>query len=93
MDNKTIVDHISRKLDISRESVNMMIESLSKVFGNCGAEMDTISISGFGNFEPRKRQERIALHPASGKKLLVPPRITMVFKSSPILKQRINDGE
>ena len=93
MDNRTLIDKLSSNLDVSRETASVMIESLAKVFGDCGADMDTIAISGFGNFEPRKREERIALHPASGKRLLVPPRISMVFKTSPILKQRINDEE
>ena len=93
MDNKTLTDHLSRNLDISRESAIKMIESLAEAFGKCGAEMDSISLPGFGVFEPRKRQERIALHPASGKRLLVPPRVSMSFKMSPLLKQRINDGK
>lgn len=93
MDNKTIIDNLSRNLDVSRETVAHMIQSLSTAFGNCCAELDTVSISGFGNFEPKKRQERIAVHPASGKRLLIPPRVNVVFKPSPILKQRINDGE
>lgn len=93
MDNKTFIEILSKNLDISTDTVAGMIENLAEVVGQCGADMDAISISNFGVFEPRKRQERIALHPASGKKLLVPPRISLAFKTSPALKQRINDGK
>ena len=93
MDNRTLTETLSRNLDISRETVTRMVESLSEVMGRCGAGLDSVVIPNFGVFEPRKRQERIAVHPASGKRLLVPPRIIISFKSSPVLKQKINNGK
>lgn len=93
MDNKTFIDELSRRLDYSRETVGSLIETLAEVMGKCASEMEGVAVPNFGVFEPRKRQERIALHPANGKRLLVPPRINLVFKSSPALKQRINYGK
>lgn len=93
MDNKTFTDELSRRLDISRETVGLMIEAFSKALGKSAAEMDGLAVPNFGIFEPRMRQERIAVHPATGKRLLVPPRIFMSFKTSPALKQRINHGK
>ena len=93
MDNKTFVDTLSRNLDISRETVISLIEGLSEVVGECGASLDSILLPSFGTFEPRKRMERVAVHPASGKRLLVPPKIVMSFRPSPNLKQRIRNGE
>lgn len=92
MDNKTLVDNLSRRLDISRETVQSLIDGLSGVIGDRGTEMDSVTIPSFGAFEPKKRLERVALHPASGKRLLVPPKIVMSFKPSPILKHRIKNG-
>ena len=89
MDNKTFIEELSRRLDISRETVMKMIDSLSQTMGNAAAEMDSITISGFGVFEPRLRQERISIHPASGKKLLVPPKVVLTFKSAPVFKQKL----
>ena len=93
MDNKTFIDELSRRLDISRDTVGTMIDSLSVTIGKNASEMNGLAVPNFGVFEARMRQERIALHPASGKRLLVPPRITLNFKSSPALKQRINNGK
>ena len=93
MDNKTFIEELSRRLDISRETVASLTEAFSRSLGNSAGEMESLVIPNFGIFEPRMRQERIALHPASGKKLLVPPRIVLSFKCSPTLKQRINNGE
>lgn len=93
MDNKTLVDTLSKNLDTSRETIQSLIDGLSATIGECGAELDSVAITGFGTFEPRKRMERVAVHPASGKRLLVPPKIVMGFKPSPLLKQKIRNGE
>lgn len=93
MDNKTLVETLSKKLDISRDTVITLIDGLSEVVGECGAALDSITLPSFGTFEPRKRMERVAVHPASGKRLLVPPKIVMSFRPSSLLKQRIRNGE
>ena len=92
MDNKTLIDTLSRELDVSRETVMSLIDGLSDAIGECGSQLDTVSISGFGSFEPKKRVERVALHPASGKRLLIPPKIVMTFKPAAALKQQIKKG-
>lgn len=93
MDNKTFIEELSRRADISRETVSLLIESLSSQMGKVAADMDVVAVPNFGIFEPRMRQERLAVHPASGKRLMVPPRIVLAFKCSPALKQRINNGK
>ncbi len=93
MDNKTLIDTLSKNLDISRDTVTSLLEGLTKTLGESGAELDSVAIPSFGTFEPRKRMERVALHPASGKRLLVPPKVVMTFRPSPVLKQRIKESE
>lgn len=93
MDTKKFSEELSARLDISLSSVNSLIEALCKEVASTASNLDGIVVPGFGTFEPRLREERIALHPASGKRLLVPPRIYLSFKSSPVLKQKINNGK
>lgn len=93
MDHKTFMEELSGRLDISLNSVNTLFESMTGEFSTHLSDLDEIVVAGFGSFEPRLREERIALHPATGKKLLVPPRIYLAFKPSPILKQKVNNGK
>lgn len=92
MDNKKFIDELSSRLDISVATVGLLIEGLCKEFSGTASELDSIVVPGFGTFESRLREERVALHPASGKRLLVPPRVFLSFKQSPVLKQKINHG-
>lgn len=90
MDNKTFIDTLSGRLDISVATVNMMVEALGKEVAAHASNLDVVVVPSFGTFEPRLREERVSLHPASGKRLLVPPRIYLSFKQSPVLKQKLN---
>lgn len=92
MDNKTFIDTLSARVDLSRETIEMLTDGLANLFIDLGKKQEIISIQGFGNFEAKKRLERIAVHPATGKKLLVPPRISYSFKPSPNLKDSVNHG-
>lgn len=91
MDYKKFTEELSSRLDVSLATVNLLVDSLNKEFAKTASELDGIVVPGFGVFEPKLREERVALHPASGKRLLVPPRIFLSFKQSPILKQKINE--
>lgn len=93
MNNKSFVEELSARLDVSVDSVNTFIDSLGSVVAKTCSNLEGIVVAGFGTFEPKLRQERISVHPASGKRLLIPPRIYLSFKASPVLKQRINDGK
>lgn len=68
-------------------------DALTRLLEESLASGDIVSLPGFGNFEPRKRNERIMSHPSSkGKRLLVPPKLVVSFKPSSVLKNKINAG-
>ena len=90
MDSKTLIERISRKLDIPLAECNDIFNGLAGILSEKGSETDSVAIAGFGSFEPKKRFERINVHPATGKRMLLPPKIVMGFRPSPLLKQKIN---
>ena len=87
MDSKTLIERISRKLDIPLAECNDIFNGLAGILSEKGSETDSVV---FGSFEPKKRFERINVHPATGKRMLLPPKIVMGFRPSPLLKQKIN---
>ena len=93
MDNKTLTERLSKDLDVSVEEVESLIEGFAKVIGECALNLDSVTLPGFGAFEPKKRLERVAVHPATGTKLLVPPKIVLSFRPATALKQKIRNGK
>ncbi|MBD5196360.1 MAG: HU family DNA-binding protein [Muribaculaceae bacterium] len=89
MDNKTLIDTIAKRLDKSREEISEMTEAFGLVMADILKAGDVVAIPTVGTFETKLKAERVALHPSSGKKLLVPPKITINFKPSTLLKQKI----
>ena len=53
-------------------------------------EGDSLSLSGFGVLEVKKKNERMSVNPATGIRMLVPPKLAVSFKPSPLLKERLN---
>lgn len=51
--------------------------------------MDIVTLPGFGNFEAKKRLERVMVMPGTGKRMLLPPKMVLTFKPSAILKQKM----
>ena len=90
MDRKSFIDIVSERIDAPKETVSQLIDAFRDILSEKCSESDSVALPSFGTFEPRKMMERIAIHPASGKRLLVPPKITLSFKPSAILKQKLN---
>ncbi len=89
MDNKILVERIAKNIGRSNKDVNLLLEAfVNTVKERCG-ELDSIAVPGFGSFEPKKKLERIVVNPGTGKKMLVPPKITLTFKPSTLLKSKL----
>jgi DNA-binding protein HU-beta len=55
------------------------------------AQGKTIGFQSFGNFEVRKREERLSVHPATQIRTLIPPKLVLNFRQSNVLKEKINE--
>lgn len=91
MDNKTFIEELSNRSGIDKETAQALTAALCTAISECVVDEDSVAIPGFGSFEPKKKLERVVVHPSSGKKLLVPPKLTILFKPSALLKQKIRN--
>ncbi len=89
MDVKGFNRELSRRLGRDIEDINLLSEQLADVMGEALATGDSVSIPAFGSFEPKKRNERVTMHPSSGKRILIPPKLTVTFKPSAMLKTKV----
>ena len=49
-------------------------------------------MANFGNFEVKKKLERVMMNPATGQHMLVPPKLVLSFKPNPTWKDQIKKG-
>ena len=89
MDNKKLVETVAKNLGRSTDDVSKLVNAFAGILRTRCGEMDSVVVPGFGTFEPKKRNERVIVHPSSGKRMLVPPKIVMGFKVSNVLKVKL----
>tara|TARA_B100000959_G_scaffold32926_1_gene31384 strand:+ start:458 stop:736 length:279 start_codon:yes stop_codon:yes gene_type:complete len=68
------------------DSLNLIINCLSSSLSNG----HRVEIRGFGSFSVRKRKERIARNPKTGKSISVTTKFHPYFRASKSLKEAIN---
>lgn len=93
MDTKALTDILSKSLSLSKQQVLEMCEAMTASIQRHATEMDSVSVPGFGSFEPQKRMERVMAVPSTGKRLLIPPKIILTFKPSGVLKSRLRSDK
>ena len=89
MDNRKLIEKVARKLGRDKQDRARLLDAFTGIVAARCSELDTIAIPGFGSFEPRKRNERIQYNPSNGKRTLMPPRVTLTFKVSNVLKNKL----
>lgn len=92
MDTQKLIDKLSESLDLPEDKTGFLIKCFADLMILHGENLDNVSVPGFGSFEFRLRNEREVVHPASGKRLLIPPKVTINFRPTPLLKTKIKDG-
>lgn len=93
MDNKTFISQLAERLGRDIDEVALITKLLGNTIAECVRDGDVVTVPAFGSFEQKKRLERITVHPSSGKKIMVPPKLSLVFKPSTLLKQKVKGNE
>lgn len=91
MEHKDLVSKLQQRLGVGRDRVEAMLESFSGIVTERCAQIDSIMIQGLGTFEARKKMERVAVNPTTGKRMLIPPKIVLVFKPNNAIKNRLKE--
>ena len=81
-----LVTAISGQLDMSPQEILDTLSALYLLIGDTISNNGSVNISGIGLFESKKKGERISVNPTNGKRYLIPPKLTPVFKPAPYWK-------
>ena len=52
---------------------------------------EKVKISGFGNFEIRRKEPRKGRNPQTGEEIIISERRVLTFKPSQVLKEKLNE--
>ncbi|GHU62308.1 DNA-binding protein [Bacteroidia bacterium] len=91
MNHAELITTLAKRLQLSKEATGKKIDEAVSVLAEELVKGNAILVPDFGSFEVRKRNERISIHPAMGKKLLVPPKLVVKYKPATILTQKTKE--
>ena len=91
MNKRELVDSIADRLDVDvpKHAVESVIDSFTQVVGESLRAGEKVTLTGFGTFEPRKRDARTARNPQTGESVKVPARTVPAFKAGQKLKDTV----
>ena len=89
MNNKQLLSELSEKCQIGTDQAASQVEALIGVMEKIWQDGDSVSLSGFGVLEVKKKNERVSVNPTTGKRMLVPPKLALTYKPSSLLKDRL----
>lgn len=92
MNNKEFITMMAARTGLKPTEVQSMMDTVVALMGEHFMEGDTVQLPNFGAFEVKKKLERVMVNPATGQRMLVPPKLVLSFKPSPTWKEKIKEG-
>lgn len=89
---KDIVNAVSNRTFTSKTYVERVLYALTEEISSQLCQGNTVSISGFGTFVPKKRAARTGRNPHTNKPVPIPARVVPVFNPAKNLKEMVEDG-
>ena len=79
------------RLLLRHPDVDALTDGLALIIRESCAELDNVAIPTFGTFVPVKHKEEVVNDLSTGRKLLVPPEITLEFHPGSMLQKRLRN--
>lgn len=92
MTNKDFISALAQQTGHSPEDTQKMVNAIVEMMGDHFQEDGSLLVPTFGTFEVKKKMERIMVNPATGQRMLVPPKLVLNFKPNANWKERVKNG-
>lgn len=92
MNNKEFISKLASVSGFTTDETQKLTDTVMKELGKTFEQGTSVGVTGFGTFEVKKKMERIIVHPSSGKRMLVPPKLVLNFKPTAMVKDKIKKG-
>ena len=93
MNNKEFIAELAERTGYSTKDTQKLASNLIDAMGDAFQEDNSILIPNFGVFETKKKMARIMVNPATGQRMLVPPKLVLSFKPNQTWKDKLKGGQ
>lgn len=89
MNKADLVDQVAARTGQTKAAVAASIEAAMEVIIESVAHSESVTLSGFGTFEPRDRKARTGRNPRTGDAVPIPPRTVPSFRPGNSFKDAV----
>ena len=93
MNNKEFINELAERTVYSPKDTQKLVDNIINAMGDAFQEDNAVLVPNFGTFEPKKKLERVIVNPASGQRMLVPPKLVLGFKPNQTWKDKLKGGQ
>ena len=92
MQKTDFIKAVADKTGVSQKETGTVINAMLDVIAAQLAAGEKVTLTGFGTFEVRARQEREGVNPQTRAKIIIPATKTPGFSASSTLKDALKEG-
>lgn len=89
MDNSTFTSRLSKRIGRSVAETSRLADALTDVIRQAAADLDSVAVPSFGSLTPVKEEETVITDHSSGKRILLPPSVSITFRPASSLVRRL----
>ena len=93
MNNKEFIAELAERTGYSVKDTQKLASNLIDELGDAFQEDNSVLVPNFGVFETKKKMERVMVNPATGQRMLVPPKLVLSFKPNQTWKDKLKGGQ
>jgi integration host factor subunit alpha len=86
----SMISKLCEDMKLTKKQASDSIEAIIEVMKSALTSGDDVLVSGFGKFCLNEKNKRRGRNPATGEEMMLDARKTVTFKSSGILRDKIN---
>ena len=86
-----LADLLFEQVGLNKREAKDMVEAFFEEVRTALEKGDSVKLSGFGNFELRKKSERPGRNPKTGEEIPITARRVVTFHASQKLKSRVEE--
>ncbi len=91
MNKADLVDQVAARTGQTKVAVAAALESMMEAIIESVAEGTSVTLSGFGTFEPRERRARTGRNPRTGVAVPIPPKTVPAFRPGNTFKAAVSN--
>lgn len=89
MNKADLIDQVAARTGQTKVAVAVVIEAAMASIMDSVAQSKSVTLSGFGTFEPKERQARTGRNPRTGDVVPIPPKTVPVFRPGNAFKDAV----